>query len=182
MDADVLVQVMLTRGGRLISSEMFTLSRAADDEPGEVLTRFMTQYYSAENPPAPEVLVSAPLPESAVLEELLGEIIHRRVRISCPQRGDKAKLVQMARKNLRDEAAKIEKKRARSRERTIGALEELQAVLGLPRAAPAHRGLRYFEHAGRSVRGERGRDDRRRERAQGVPALSHPRHRGAERL
>lgn len=59
MDADVLVQVMLTRGGRLISSEMFTLSRAADDEPGEVLTRFMTQYYSAENPPAPEVLVSA---------------------------------------------------------------------------------------------------------------------------
>lgn len=133
VDADVLVQVMLTRGGRLISSEMFTLSRAADDEPGEVLTRFMTQYYSAENPPAPEVLVSAPLPESAVLEELLGEIIHRRVRISCPQRGDKAKLVQMARKNLRDEAAKIEKKRARSRERTIGALEELQAVLGLPK-------------------------------------------------
>lgn len=132
VDADVLVQVMLTRGGRLISSEMFTLSRAADDEPGEVLTRFMTQYYSAENPPAPEVLVSAPLPESAVLEELLGEIIHRRVYISCPQRGDKAKLVQMARKNLRDEAAKIEKKRARSRERTIGALEELQAVLGLP--------------------------------------------------
>ena len=53
VDADVLVQVMLTRGGRLISSEMFTLSRAADDEPGEVLTRFMTQYYSAENPPAP---------------------------------------------------------------------------------------------------------------------------------
>lgn len=137
VDADVLVQVMLTRGGRLISSEMFTLSRAADDEPGEVLTRFMTQYYSAENPPAPEVLVSAPLPESAVLEELLGEIIHRRVRISCPQRGDKAKLVQMARKNLRDEAAKIEKKRARSRERTIGALEELQAVLGLP--APPRR-------------------------------------------
>lgn len=133
VDADVLVQVMLTRGGRLISSEMFTLSRAADDEPGEVLTRFMTQYYSAENPPAPEVLVSAPLPESAVLEELLGEIIHRRVYISCPQRGDKAKLVQMARKNLRDEAAKIEKKRARSRERTIGALEELQAVLGLPK-------------------------------------------------
>ena len=132
VDADVLVQVMLTRGGRLISSEMFTLSRAADDEPGEVLTRFMTQYYSAENPPAPEVLVSVPLPESAVLEELLGEIIHRRVYISCPQRGDKAKLVQMARKNLRDEAAKIEKKRARSRERTIGALEELQAVLGLP--------------------------------------------------
>ncbi|MDO4385462.1 MAG: excinuclease ABC subunit UvrC [Clostridia bacterium] len=133
VDADVLVQVMLTRGGRLISSEMFTLSRAADDEPGEVLTRFMTQYYSAENPPAPEVLVSTPLPESAVLEELLGEIIHRRVYISCPQRGDKAKLVQMARKNLRDEAAKIEKKRARSRERTIGALEELQAVLGLPK-------------------------------------------------
>ena len=83
------------------------------------------------------MLVSAPLPESAVLEELLGEIIHRRVRISCPQRGDKAKLVQMARKNLRDEAAKIEKKRARSRERTIGALEELQAVLGLP--APPRR-------------------------------------------
>lgn len=182
VDADVLVQVMLTRGGRLISSEMFTLSRAADDEPGEVLTRFMTQYYSAENPPAPEVLVSAPLPESAVLEELLGEIIHRRVRISCPQRGRQGEAgadgaQEPARRSLEDREKARPQPRAHDR-RFGGASGRTRPA----RAAPAHRGLRYFEHAGRSVRGERGRDDRRRERAQGVPALSHPRHRGAERL
>ncbi len=128
---DVLVEVMLVRAGRLISSDMFTLERAADEAPGEVLTMFMTQYYSTENPPAPEILVSDLPPECETLSELLSETLKRRVRIAVPQRGDKAQLVRMAKKNLLDESMKLEKKRLKSHERTIGALEELQSVLGL---------------------------------------------------
>ena len=135
--ADALVHVMLARGGRLISAETYALERAADDNPGEVLTRFMTQYYSNENPPAPEILVSAELPEADTLSELLSETIRRRVYVTRPQRGDKAQLVKMALKNLTDEAKKRDKKRARSHERTLGALEELAKALNLP--APPRR-------------------------------------------
>jgi len=130
--ADALVCVMLVRGGRLVSSEIFMLERAADDEPGEIITRFMTQYYAAENPPAPEILVSDLPQEAETLNELLSEILVKRlVKIHQPVRGDKAQLVKMAKKNLLDEAVKLEKKRLRSKERTEGALCELAETLGL---------------------------------------------------
>jgi len=130
--ADALVAAMMVRAGRLISSEIFTLERCADDDPGEILTRFMTQFYSMENPPAPEILVSTLPAECETLEELLTEANGRRkVHVNLPQRGDKAQLVKMAKKNLLDEAMKIEKRRMRSRERTEGALMELALQLGL---------------------------------------------------
>ena len=129
--ADALVHVMLARSGRLISAETFVLERAADEPAGEILTRFMTQYYSLENPPAPEILVSNAPPELETLTELLSESIHRRVYILCPQRGDKVKLVKMARKNLADVHKKREHKRVKSEERTQGALKELAEALNL---------------------------------------------------
>ena len=135
--ADALVHVMLARAGRLISAETYTLERAADDEPGEILTRFMTQYYSTENPPAAEILVSDPPPEIDALTELLSEAIRRRVYVVCPQRGDKAKLVRMAKKNLLDAHKKREKRSAGSEERLRGALAELAGALGL--SAPPRR-------------------------------------------
>lgn len=131
---DALVDVMLTRSGRLVSHETYTLERAADDDPGEILTRFMTQYYSTENPPAAEILVSDPPPEIDALTELLSEAIRRRVYVTCPQRGDKAKLVRMAKKNLLDAHKKREKRLLNSGERLKGALSELAEVLGLPDA------------------------------------------------
>ncbi len=128
--ADALVSVMLVRGGRLVSSESYTLERAADEDAGEILTSFMTQYYSTENPPAPEVIVSDPPPEIETLNELLSEVnAKRKVKVHVPVRGDKAQLVRMAKKNLLDEALKIEKRKLRSRERTEGALRELAEAL-----------------------------------------------------
>ncbi|MBQ3231496.1 MAG: excinuclease ABC subunit UvrC [Clostridia bacterium] len=130
--ADALVSVMLIRGGRLVSSESYTLERAADENAGEILTSFMTQYYSTENPPAPEVIVSDQPPETETLSELLSEVNGRRkVKVHLPVRGDKAQLVKMAKKNLLDEALKIEKRKLKSRERTEGALKELAETLML---------------------------------------------------
>ena len=128
---DALIQLMYIRSGRLIGSEHFVLERAGDELPGEVLTQFMLQYYTAENPPPPEILLSHMPPEGETLEKLLGELSGRRVYIQMPRRGEKLSLVNMALKNIRDEAAKRAKRLSRSHERTIGALEELQQVLGL---------------------------------------------------
>ena len=130
--ADALVNVMLIRAGRLVSSENYTLERAADEDAGEIITSFMTQYYSTENPPAPEVVVSDSPPEIDTLNELLTEVNGRRkVKVHLPVRGDKAQLIKMAKKNLLDEALKIEKRKLRSKERTEGALKELAETLML---------------------------------------------------
>lgn len=130
-DADALVEMLYIRSGRLIGSENFTLEGAGDEAPGEILTQFILQYYSLENLPPTELILSADPPEKNVLEELLGELHGRRTYIFTPVRGDKLKLVRMAMKNARDLAEKLDKKNASSYARTVGAAEELAEVLGL---------------------------------------------------
>ena len=51
--------------------------------------------------------------------------------ITQPQRGEKRQLVDMAMKNLRDAALKRERRLANAYSRTLGALHELQEVLGI---------------------------------------------------
>ena len=131
-EADAMVQLMFVRSGRMIGSERFTLEGAGDEPMGEVLTQFMLQYYGPEITPPNEILLSAAPPEHDVIEQLLSEQHGRRTYILAPRRGEKLKLVNMALKNLRDEAHKVDRRNATSRARTIGALEELQQVLGLP--------------------------------------------------
>ncbi len=132
-DADAMVELLFIRAGRLIGSESFTLEGAGDESAGEVLTQFMLQYYTPENLPPHEILLSADPPEKRVVEELLTELLGRRVYILNPLRGDKARLVRMAMKNVRDKAEKLDKKNAQSYARTIGACQELAEVLGLDR-------------------------------------------------
>ena len=129
--ADAMVQLMFVRSGRLIGSERFTLEGAGDETPGEVLTQFILQYYGPENMPPQELLLSNTPPEQAVIEQLLTELHGRHVYLQTPMRGEKAKLVRMAVKNIRDEMQKQDRRDANSYARTVGALEELQKALGL---------------------------------------------------
>ena len=131
-EADAMVQLIFVRSGRMIGSERFTLEGAGDENPGEILTQFMLQYYGPEITPPREILLSHTPPEHDVIEQLLTEQHGARTYILTPRRGEKLKLVGMAVKNLKDEAKKLDRKNANSRARTIGALETLQEILNLP--------------------------------------------------
>ena len=131
-EADAMVQLMFVRSGRMIGSERFTLEGAGDESPGEILTQFMLQYYGPEITPPREILLSHTPPEQDVIEQLLTEQHGARTYLLTPRRGEKLKLVNMAVKNLKDEAKKLDRKNANSRARTIGALETLQELLNLP--------------------------------------------------
>ena len=129
--ADAVVQLMMVRSGRLIGSEHFIFEGAGDEPPAEILTQFILQYYDKANMPPQELILSVDPPEKDVLEQLLTELHGRRVYLLHPRRGDKVKLVNMALKNLKDEAAKRDKQLSRTKERTVGAMEELARELGL---------------------------------------------------
>ena len=130
-DADAIVEMLYIRSGRLIGSENFTLTGAGDEAPGEIITQFILQYYTPENLPPTELILSADPPEKGVIEELLTELHGRRTYLFTPMRGDKLKLVRMAMKNARDLAEKLDQKNAASYARTAGAAQELADVLGL---------------------------------------------------
>ena len=127
-----LVQMMYVRGGRLIGSERFSLDNSAEETAEEALSQFIAQYYDESRVPPRELLVNADFPDRAALEERLSGFRQSRVHILVPQRGEKRKLILLAQKNLLEEAEKRRKRLANSYERTIGALEELKDVLGLP--------------------------------------------------
>ena len=127
-----LVQMMYVRGGRLIGSERFSLDNSAEETAEEALSQFIAQYYDESRVPPRELLVNADFPDRAALEERLSGFRQSRVHILVPRRGEKRKLILLAQKNLLEEAEKRRKRLANSYERTIGALEELKDVLGLP--------------------------------------------------
>ncbi|MDD7412093.1 MAG: excinuclease ABC subunit UvrC [bacterium] len=128
---DALVQMLLVRGGKMIGSELHVIERAGDEPEDEILLSFMLQYYGEDHMPAREILIGQPVAEVETLAPLLSEKCGRKVVITQPQRGEKRQLVDMAMKNLRDAALKRERRLANAYSRTLGALHELQEVLGI---------------------------------------------------
>jgi excinuclease ABC subunit C len=89
---------MLVRGGRNLGTTSF-FPRAALAEPAEALASFMMQYYASQPPPR-EILLNIELEDAAALEEALAARIEgSRVQLRTPQRGLRARWVEMTREN-----------------------------------------------------------------------------------
>ncbi len=94
------VQVFFVRGGRVVGQEHVMLQGTRGVPPGETLAAFITQFYEASpSPPPPELLVPESIPDREVIERWLGERRGGRVALVQPQRGDKVRLVTLAREN-----------------------------------------------------------------------------------
>ena len=128
---DAVVQVFFIRGGRLIGRDHFFLRNASDSTKGELLASFIKQFYAGSPFIPGELLLHEELEEQDLLEEWLTKKREHRVHIRVPKKGEKEKLVELARKN----AALIlntDKERLKREEgRTIGAVKEIEALLGL---------------------------------------------------
>ncbi|HVR73871.1 MAG TPA: excinuclease ABC subunit UvrC, partial [Planctomycetota bacterium] len=93
----VIVQEMLVREGKIVNSNCHTFRTSLEIE--EVLASFLTQYYLVERYIPLEVACAIDFPDRPLLEEWLREKRGARVEITVPERGDKASLVDLARKN-----------------------------------------------------------------------------------
>ena len=123
------IQVLFYRGGKMLGGRNVSFEHR-EMPLDELLSSFLLQYY-AEAPSIPaEVLVPVPLEDSETLGEVLSDQRGTKVRVHCPQRGDKRALIALAEKNAR---RGFEEKRLA--ERADGAvLEDLRDVLKLPEA------------------------------------------------
>lgn len=120
------VAVLFVRAGSLSGSSV--LHGTGELEDGDTLSAFIQRYYAAERAIPEDLLLPQPLDDQTILEEWLTELKGKRVRLLHPQRGEKAELVALARRNA--QAALLEKGATeRGVEQT---LRELQQKLGLP--------------------------------------------------
>ena len=91
-------QVLFVRQGKLTGNQAYHLEDfELPDE--EVVRALVTQYYQGERYVPDEILLPIELEDAAVRAEYLGERKGRRVEILWPQRGDRVRLLEMARDN-----------------------------------------------------------------------------------
>jgi len=119
------------RNGTVVAKKNFTLDVNEGHGPGEMLEAFITQYYGNASPP-PELILSTAVPGKAVVEEWLGSIRGRSVKLWVPRKGPRLRLLQLMETNLDSLANAMEGDAATEAARRE-ALAELGRALGLDR-------------------------------------------------
>lgn len=125
---DACAQVFFVRAGRLSGQEHFFLTGAQAHPTAEVLRTFLEQYYEHAPAVPPEVVIPEPVEGQEVIARWLSERRGSAVRVVVAKRGDRRRLVEMARDNAR---LHLEQERVRLAGREGASVRALQQVLGL---------------------------------------------------
>ena len=124
--------IFFVRGGKLLGRENFFFDDIEEDE-GELLQQFVTQFYSNVEYVPKLVLMQAEVPDREILEQYLSDKRGSRVEIRVPKRGEKSELMEMAVLNAQSAFEQMRFKQLKEKQMTEGAIEELQVVLDLER-------------------------------------------------
>ncbi len=128
---DAVIQVFFIRGGRLIGRDHFFLRSAAEDTKSKVLESFIKQFYAGTPFIPSELMLQEEIEEQELLEQWLSKKKEQKVHIRVPKKGEKEKLVELARTNA-ELVLNTDKERLKREEgRTIGAVKEIEKLLGL---------------------------------------------------
>lgn len=130
-DTDAVVQVFFVRNGKLIGRDHFHLHVGTEDKETEILTEFVKQFYSGTPFIPREIMLQSPVEDMEILEQWLTKKRGKRVYLRVPQKGMKEKLVDLAAKNAMLVLNQDKEKLKREEGRTIGAVKEIQELLGL---------------------------------------------------
>ena len=163
-DVDAVVQVFFIRSGKLIGRDHFHVRVGTEETKSDILATFLKQFYSGTPFIPKEILVQEPLEEADVLAEWLTRKRGHKVTLHTPQKGKKNKLVELAARNAQMILDQDKEKIKREEGRTIGAVKELERLLGLK---DLHRMEAYdisningFETVGSMVVYEKGKPKR----------------------
>ena len=128
---DAVVQVFFIRGGRLIGRDHFYLKIAENDTKSEILSSFIKQLYAGTPYIPAELMLPEEIEDQEIIEEWLTTRREHKVRLRIPKKGTKEKLVELAQKNAQMVLKNDKERLKREEGRTIGAVKELEKILGL---------------------------------------------------
>ena len=172
---DAVVQVFFIRDGRLIGRDHFCLRIANGDSRPDVLSAFIKQFYAGTPYIPREIMLQYEIEDAALIEEWLSGRKGQKVHIQVPKKGQKEKLVELAKKNA-DMVLMQDRERIRREDgRTIGAMKEIAKLLELPKLERVEAydisNISGFQTVGSMVVFEKGRpkrSDYRKFRIRGV--------------
>jgi len=126
------VEVFFIRDNKLIGRDCALLDGIRDEQPSQILTSFVKQYYASASSMPPLILLQYPVDEPSVITGWLGNQRGAPVRLHVPRRGAKKLLVDMVSENACHGLELHMIKHSAIAEPAI-ALEELRDRLRLPR-------------------------------------------------
>lgn len=132
---DAGVQVGFLRNGKIIGSEFFPMHATLNDQPADIISGFVQQFYEdAAITPARLILQhQVPSLERELIEEWLADRRGGRVELHVPQRGNQRGLVEMVSKSAAENLEQARLKHLSDEMKMIAAMTELADALDLPR-------------------------------------------------
>ncbi len=127
--SDMVAVILRIRDGKLGGREVFPIVAGAEKEP---LGALLKRLYGGGMPIPREILCDRPVEDRAAIREWLAGIREGAVTIHVPVRGEKMRLVKLAAANASHEREALIIRKLARKDRSYGALRELQRGLELP--------------------------------------------------
>ncbi|HST45252.1 MAG TPA: excinuclease ABC subunit UvrC, partial [Luteimonas sp.] len=124
------VLMLAFRDGRNLGTRAFFPKTNGADNPAEVLSAFVSQYYGEQVPPR-EIVLDREIEDIELLQEAFSLAAGRRVVIKCSVRGERAGYLDMARRNAEMSLATAMTSQAAQDARA----ESLRTLLGMEQLA-----------------------------------------------
>ena len=129
---DAVAQVFFMRDGKLIGRDHFYMKIApGDDRKGVLLSSFLRQFYAGTPFIPKEIMLQEEVEDMELVAQWLEKKKGQKVRITVPKKGTKEKLVELAYQNAQMVLQRDKERIKREEGRTIGAVKEIAALLGL---------------------------------------------------
>ncbi|MEJ2047451.1 MAG: excinuclease ABC subunit UvrC, partial [Dehalococcoidia bacterium] len=126
------VQVFFVRGGKLVGRESFILEGTRSEEPSQIMTSFIKQFYAQAPHIPPLLLLQHPVADKNTIQAWLTGKRGNRVRIQVPQRGNRRQLVDTGAENARQGLEQLGIRQLAAPQEIEAALAEIQEELRLP--------------------------------------------------
>ena len=125
------VQVLFIRSNKLTGRESFLLQGTRQEEPRQIMTSFIKQYYSSCPQIPPLLLLQYPVDDGQVIQEWLKSKRGSGVGIQVPRRGVKKQLIDIAAENARQGLEQLKIKEMAATKSMDAALAEIERELKL---------------------------------------------------
>lgn len=130
-EEDAVVQVFFVRAGRMVGREHFYMKHSESESSESILTSFVKQFYAGTPFIPRQIMMQEESSEKELIEQWLSAKRGSRVYLLAPQKGQKEKLVELAASNAAIALSQDKEKIKKEEGRTIGAVRELEAILGM---------------------------------------------------
>ena len=128
---EAVVAIFFIRSGKLLGRDHFHMTGIGDSEKQEILTDFIKQFYVGTPFIPKEILTQEDVLDKEILEKWLSDKRGSKVNFAMPKRGSKHQMMELARKNAQNVLIQDSEKLKREEHRTIGAVHELEQLLGI---------------------------------------------------